>query len=440
MNLYDARGQAIIVGGSDLTREQLFSAAKEYVASYPGFAGDANEPAYGDIPEIFITGTIPTTKDDVNAELEYRSRTASFRAYLKIKCQGNSSMNYPKKNFTIKMYSDEARETKLKKAFRGWGVEESKYVLKANFIDHSHARNVISANLWSQVVASRKDYNSLPEEMRTSPNNGAIDGFPVKVYANGAYQGIYTWNIGKDAWMWSMDEDNADHVLLCAEGNTDGVYAETSSNFRALWDGVDGSKPGWSVEVGTNSAALKTSLNNLISFVMNNDGAGFKNGLGNYLDVQSAIDYYLFLYVICGLDGLAQNLLLATYDGKLWRCGAYDLDSTFGLWWDGTKFVSAEYRCPEDYQERFSLLWERIEANYKEELKARYAELRGGVLSAIHMVAEFEWFYDAIGEALYAQDLEAYPGIPSGSTNNIDQLRAYIQKRLTYVDSQINAL
>lgn len=440
MNLYDAQGNAISVKGSDLTTEQIFSAAKEYIASYPGFAGNATEPAYGDIPEVFITGTIPTTKDDVNAEMQYKSKTASFHSYLKIKCQGNSSMSWDKKNFTIKMYSDEARATKLKKEFKGWGFSENKYVLKANYIDHSHARNIISANLWSQVVASREDYNSLPEEVRTSPNNGAIDGFPIKVYTNGVYQGIYTWNIGKDAWMWNMDADNANHVLLCAEGNTDGTYAETSSNFRALWDGVDGSKPGWSVEVGKNSETLKTSLNNLISFVMNNNGSSFKSGIGNYLDIQSAIDYYIFQYVVCGLDGLAQNLLLATYDGKLWRCGAYDLDSTFGLWWDGKKFVSAKYRCPEDYQEKFSLLWERIEANYANELKNRYAELRGSVLSAIHMVAEFEWFYDAIGETLYAQDLEAYPNIPSGTTNNIAQLRAYILERLSYVDSQFDAL
>jgi hypothetical protein len=227
---------------------------------------------------------------------------------------------------------------------------------------------------------------------------------------------------------------------MCAEGNTDGVYAETASNFRALWDGVDGSKPGFSVEVGTNSDALKTSINNLISFVMNNDGAAFKNGIGKYLDIQSAIDYYLFQYTVCGLDGLAHNMLLATYDGTKWICGAYDLDSTFGLWWNGNSFVSAEFRCPEDYQERFSLLWERIEANYADELKARYAVLREGVFSETHITAEFEWFCDAIGERLYERDIEAHPTIPSASTNNIDQIRDYITARLTYVDGQINAL
>lgn len=398
------------------------------------------EPAEDDMPKVFITGVKPTTKDDVLAEMEYVSKTDKFHAYLEIKCQGTSSMSYPKKNFTVKLYSDEARETKLKKSFKDWNHESNKFVLKANYIDHAHARNIVSARLWSEIVASRPDYTSLPVEMRNAPNNGAVDGFPIKVYYNGNYEGVYTWNIGKDDWMWGMDEDNANHVLLCAEGNTDGVYAETASNFRKLWDGVDGSKPGWSVEVGTNSTALKTSLNNLIQFVIDNDGDAFRNGIGNYLDIQSAIDYYIFQYEICGLDGLAHNMLLATYDGVVWRCGAYDLDATFGLYWNGSKFVSAQYRCPEDYQEAYSLLWERIEANFHEELKARQAELRKTVLSYSNIVTHFERFMDIIGLDLYAEDLTIYTGIPSGSTNNIKQIRNFIRDRQAYVDTEFAAI
>lgn len=397
------------------------------------------EPAEDDMPKVFVTGVKPTTKDDVLAEMWYISKTEKFHAYLEIKCQGTSSMSYPKKNFTVKLYSDEARETKLKKDFKNWNHPSNKFVLKANYIDHSHARNIVSARLWSEVVASRPDYNSLPVEMRNAPNNGAVDGFPIKVYYNGNYEGVYTWNIGKDDWMWGMDEDNPNHVLLCAEGNTDGVYAETTSNFRALWNGVDGAKPGWSVEVGTNSNALKTSLNNLIQFVMDNDGDAFRNGIGNYLDIQSAIDYYIFQYEICGLDGLAHNMLLATYDGVKWRCGAYDMDATFGLWWTGKEFVAATFACPEDYQERYSLLWERIEANYSAELKARQAYLRKTVLSYSNMVAHFEQLMDVIGLDLYAEDLTIYTGIPSGSSNNIKQIRNYIRDRQAYVDAEFAA-
>lgn len=395
------------------------------------------EPLTDDIPKVFINGSIPTDKTDVLAEMTYISKTEEFHSYIKIKCQGTSSMSYPKKNFTVKLFSDEERSTKLKKNFKGWG-NQNKFCLKANYIDHSHARNIISANLWSEVVASRSNYNDLPEELRTSPRNGAIDGFPIKVYTNGTYQGIYTWNIPKDDWLYNMDSDNTNHALLCAETNTNGTYAENACNFRALWNGIDGSD--WSIEVGTNSDALKTSLNNLITCVKDTDDETFKATIGNYLDLQSAIDYYLHQYVICGLDGLAKNMLLATYDGTKWYCGAYDMDSTFGLYWNGNSFVSTTYKCPEQYQEQFSLLWERIELLYVDELKTRYSELRNSVYSLENMFTKFERFTDLIGNDLYDEDVTIYTNIPSSTTNNITQIRNYIRDRLTYVDGEIAAL
>ena len=396
------------------------------------------EPEDGDKPRVYITGVKPTTKDNVLAELVYISKGQIIKAYIKIKCQGTSSMAYDKKNFTVTLYQDEARTIPLYLEFKDWGIKVNKFVLKANFIDHLHLFNILNANLWSQIVASRPDYDTLPAEMRNSPRHGAVDGFPIKLYYNGSYQGLYTWNIGKDAWQWGMDEDNPNHILLCAETNTDGTFRATPCNFRALWSGVD--ETDWSVEVGKNSDVLKNSLNNLIQFVMDNDGATFRAGIGQYLDIQAAIDYYIFQYEICGLDGLAKNMLLATYDGKLWRCGAYDMDSTWGLWWNGTKFVDATWRCPEDYQEQFSLLWERIEANYLSELKARQAVLRRTVLSYPNIVTTAERFTDTIGSELYAEDLKIYPGIPSGYTNTIQRFRNFVRDRQVYVDAEFAAM
>lgn len=417
-------------------------ANKPEIPDAPGSGGNADyvgvEPAYDDIPRVFLNGSelgnMTNAKNEVNMEMEYISKTERFKAAIKIKYQGSSSLQYRKKNFTIKMYADDSYEDKLKKNFKDWNHSGNKYVLKANYIDHSHARNIVSARLWDEIVSSRPDYDSLPEEMRNSPRNGAIDGFPVKLYVNGTYQGLYTWNIGKDDWMWGMDEDNANHVLLCGETNTNNAYKETPCNFRALWNGKDGTD--WSIEVGTNSDALKTSLNNLIQFVMDNNGEDFRNGIGSYLDIQSAIDYYIFQYEICGYDGLAKNLLLATYDGAKWICGAYDMDSTYGLAITGGGYHSPSFACPENYQEKHSLLWERIEANYADELKARQAELRRTVLSYPNMVTHFERFMDVIGIDLYAEDLTIYADIPSGSTNNIKQIRNYIRDRQVYVDAE----
>lgn len=453
--LENAEKDAVLYTAQTLTEEQQTQARanigaassvevselSEEIDKLGGGAGtviSSVEPADDDIPKVFIDGEIPTSKTELLATMKYVSKTDEFFAYIKIKCQGTSSMSYPKKNFTVKLYSDEERETNFKKLFKDWKNEESKYVLKANYVDHSHARNIVCARLWNEVVSNRSDYEMLQEELKTSPKHGAVDGFPIKVYTNGTYQGVYTWNIGKDAWMWNMDEENPNHVLLCAEKNTDGTYAENACNFRALWNGVDGND--WSVEVGTNSTSVKNSLNALITCVKDTDDETFKSTIENYLDIQSAIDYYIHQYIICGLDGLAKNMLLGTYDLVKWHCGAYDMDSTFGLWWNGTMYVATDYACPEDYQEQFSLLWERIEKVFVNELKERYSELRQTVYSISNMFTHFERFMDVIGSDLYTEDLKIYTGIPSGSTNNITQIRNYIRDRLAYCDTEFEKM
>lgn len=390
-------------------------------------------------PLVYIDGAVPTSNDDyAQAEMWYKNGAESWHAYIEIKWQGSSSLAYPKKNFTVKLYEDEERTVKMKRKMFGWPVAQHKYVLKANWIDHTHARNIVTARLWSEVVASRPDYDLLPAELRNSPNNGAIDGSPIIVYYNGNYEGLYTWNIGKDAWMWGMDEDNPNHVLLCGEVNTTNVFAETSCNFRKLWSGYDGGD--WSVEVGANSESVSASLNALISCVKDTSLADFKAQIEQYIDVQSAIDYYLFACCICGIDSLAKNMLLATYDLKTWIMGAYDLDSTWGLFWHGGRLLDADLECPYEYQEKYSLLFSRIKNAYWREMKTRGAELRKTVLSYANIVSHFERFCDVIGRDAYADDLVPYPSIPSADVNNIWQIRNFVRDRLNYFDGWIAEL
>jgi hypothetical protein len=48
------------------------------------------------------------------------------------------------------------------------------------------------------------------------------------------------------------------------------------------------------------------------------------------------------------------------------------MDATFGLTpQGGTSTVRADYACPEEYKEQFSLLWERLVNAFHEEIKAR---------------------------------------------------------------------
>ena len=390
------------------------------------------EPSNDDIPSIFITGTIPTSKNYVNGELEYMSKTTSFHAYINIKLQGNSTLVYPKKNFTISLYSDENRSIKLNKEFKNWGSHNN-FVLKADYNDILRARNVVCAKLWGKVVASRPDYDQLPEELKNSPNNGAIDGFPVKVYLNGDYAGLYNFTIPKCDWMFGMDSKNENHAALCAETNDNGDSALEFNpcNFNAEWDGVDGKH--WSVEVGKNSEDLQANLNNVIYAVINQD----QDALESVLDIQSAIDYFIFQDVILGIDGLAKNMMLLTYDMNKWYLSAYDMDSTFDMHWEGY-LMGAPYSCQGDipYLNNYSGLLNTIWNYYWDDMRTRYKDLRQTILSHASIMKEFEEYVGIYGDDIYIKDTAIYPDIPEATTNSLTYLSEFIKARLAYLDNE----
>ena len=387
------------------------------------------EPANDDIPTIFITGTIPDSKTYVSGELEYVSKNYRFHAYTYIKLQGNSTLYLPKKNYTVNLYSDENRSVKLNKAFKNWGFHNN-FVLKADYNDILHARNVVGAKLWSKVVQSRSDYDTLPEELKNSPNNGATDGFPVRVYVNGTYKGLYNWTIPKCDWMVGMNSANANHVLLSAEFNDNGdvAYRNNPCNFNTPWDG---SEDYFSVEIGKNSAELVSSLNAIFSSIDNNNPTILEAAL----DIQSAIDYFIFQEIILGTDGLAKNMLLATYDMNKWYLSAYDMDSTFDLDWNGAILDYYDADMPDHpYNNNFSELLFYIRSVYSHAYLERYTELRKSVLSYSSIIEEFEKYIGIFGEDVYIQDTAIYPDIPSVVDNTLKSLRRFVRKRLEYLD------
>ena len=388
--------------------------------------------ASNDIPNLFFYGSnLPTTKDAIPLEMDYKSNSLNFHSYVMLKCQGSSSMNYNKKNFTVTFYEDENREKPLKKNFRGWG-DQNEFCLKANWVDSTHSRNIGCARIAYDMVNSRPN-SSFKQQLLKCPRNGVVDGFPIKLYFNGEFWGIYTLNIPKAEWMFNMDESNPKHTVLCAEVN--GEKNETvnlPTQFRSLWN--DGNRGQWSFEVGEYSQAVEDSLNRCISFVMTATDEEFHDNISDYFDLYSLLDYYCFAYLCCHLDGLGKNLILATYDGVIWGACLYDMDTTMGAWWDGTTFVSTRYKCPEDYQEPRSLLWERVEKCFKDELIDRYNELRKGALSMSNIISHIEGIYDSLTPNMKSDEFVKWPNIPSYNENTMTRFRNYMRDRVKYVD------
>ena len=394
------------------------------------------------IPFVDLNGDISRASKTniVTVDFAYDDGSGiDFTCKVEVKVQGASSAGYPKKNYNIKLIEEDGSKHKVT-LVDSWG-KQHKYCLKANYVDFSQARNVVSAKIFGDIVRERND------ELASLPNGGAIDGYPVLVYNNGKYQGLYTLNIPKDKWMFGMkDTDEKNQAILM------GIDWKDSVAFRALMSTTNIGSSGWELEFASNEESLidnsttwvAESMNRLIDFVMKNDGEAFKNGISEYADVDKCIDSMLYTFVICADDNISKNILWATLDGKVWFSSVYDMDGTWGLKWNGqvafnenTHLISNLGNGGADAgrsHANYNLLWEKIYINFFDRVVARYKELRAGALSYNNIASEFRSFFAKIPVVAYEADKAKWTGIPSPDTNNITQILDFAQKRLGKLD------
>ena len=384
---------------------------------------------YG-VPVIYFDGDISLMDKDNAVTLNYRY--GDRQGTCTLKWQGSSSLAYPKKNYTVKF--DTAFEAK-----EGWG-EEKKYCLKADWIDFSHCRNIVSAKVWGEIVKSRLP-SDIVTKLSTLPNGGAVDGFPCFVVINGEWKGIYNFTIPKDGWMMGMGSGNRE-AILCADGNNDACAFRVEATV-----GEDGSD--FELEYHSDNFAqseIQDSFNRLIRACRDSDGTDIETTIAQYLDINSAIDYYIYVVLLNHTDGIQKNAIFATYDGVKWFMSAYDLDSTWGLYWDGKKFEKSSYEELWYHSFGFAKLAQRhkvFELLYKykkEAIIARYNELRRLVMSVGNTSMLFNNYGTGIPFAAKEAENRLWKELPSTNTNNVNQINEWYADRVKWTDEEVEQI
>lgn len=381
-----------------------------------------DEPAlkYG-LPVVWLYGdTTGMSKDDaVDLLYEYNERSG----IVSVKWQGATSLNYDKKNYTFKF--DTAFEAK-----EGWGVQK-KYCFKANWIDASHARNLVSAILWGEIVKLR---SGVPSDIATLPNGGAVDGFPCILMLNGEFHGLYTWNIPKDGWMYGMGNSDTE-AIVCADTHSEATKFKAMATLENDFDleyAPDEDNVDW----------VRNSLNALISACIASDGSDLDTTIAQRLDWTSAMDYYALVCLMAGTDNTDKNYILYTKDGVKWAFGAYDMDGTWGLLWSGKKVISAAATTNTTIATyaNFHRVMELIKTYKKDAFKSRYNALRRNALSEDNVATTFANFIAQIPAEVYALERQKWPGIPSTSVNDLHQITDWYRRRVQVIDAEVEAL
>ena len=364
------------------------------------------------LPKLYFEGDLDKLNKKSDAQkikISYISNDINFDGYASIKLQGASSLNFKKKNYNIKFYEDKYLNNELNIDF-GWG-SQYKYCLKANWIDKTHSRNIVTANIFADI---QKEFNLFND----SPNNGMIDGFPIEIYLNNFFLGIYTLNIPKDEWLFNMDNNNPNNLIFSANTWEKTVSFYDKANY------ID-----WEIEVGEQNKENLDKLNRLIDFVMYSSDEDFKKDINDYFNLDSLLNYYIMVETSHLIDNTSKNLLLVTYDGNIWYTSLYDLDTSWGTYWNGIDLVN--------YSETNILLennlWKRVKDNFTDKLVERYFYLRGSILTKGNIMNEFYSFYNLIPEDAFNNELKKWGFIPG---YELKQIEEFLDIKLPVLDEK----
>lgn len=372
------------------------------------------------IPSVILTGDVSgigkTT--EVSVTCTGLGWETSIDGFATLKLQGHSTLAYDKTNFTLKLYRDSDRTEKHKLQLLHWAPEH-RYILKANYTDPSQCRNLVCADIWGDMVALR---DRVPDLLTGLANGGAVDGFPVALYINGSFRGLYTWNLHKDEDLFDMKDGSPQAMMIVNHTDRDEAFFRSDAAFRE--------DTPWEVEYcGTEDDAwARQHLQDLLRFVQTADDARFRAELHTLLDIDSAVDYLIAMYALGLTEHAAKDLLLVC-DGPdaPWICSLYDMEEAFdpaalptvtdGAWDSGTG----------------SLLWDRFLNAFYPELCQRYVKLRQTVLDPDALCSRVETFLRAIPTALYQADA-AVNGTAEHTPRETETILQDIRSRISAAD------
>lgn len=129
----------------------------------------------------------------------------------------------------------------------------------------------------------------------------------------------------------------------------------------------------------------------------------------------------IFTYFINAADNRSKNILWATYDGEIWIPFMYDMDGTFGNYWNGQPLgTTKEDGLPQNtfntvpdfvngkLKNGGNRMWEALLNYYPDEVQARYTDLRKTILNLKNTHTLFENFFEKIDEMAYISDIDKW--------------------------------
>lgn len=353
-----------------------------------------------------------------------------------IDIQGSTSASNPsylQKNYSITLFNDDGSDCDFK---IGDTVFDTDAHLKCDWMESSHHRNIGICNLVYKYNMMKQYPNRLPfEPYYTGYETGArcvVTGFPFEMYINNVWWGLYTWNLRFNRKNFNMKKGNANEILMKC-GNSSNAWQESTIQVNdEYWDIKNPSKI---------TDETKATIMRLFNFLRTQSAATFKTDLKNYMDIDSVLEYFIYVDAFQLIDNFIGNLGLCTYDGVIWHALVYDADASLGLGFWGQSKTNPATQLSSEQKYAPSVWFPKLWSAFQNELKVKYADMRNKVLNLESITNEFSNFEKLVGSTIFENDLKKWatkPANTAGLETNANQIITHYKQRLVYLDAKYN--
>lgn len=367
--------------------------------------------------EVEIPGTVKIS--DIGKE-EYNST-------IGIKIRGASTAWLPKLSYRVQLKNGEGKnkDTTL------FGLRSDKrWLMHAMYREQTRLNNKISHDLWLKM---HKVYYANNEPTAHS----SIRSLYAEAFINDRYRGVYLVTEDMDRKQLQLKKTRDDGTVRgeLYKGNGHGIptFDFARGELPAVPNVPSEEWGNWELDYPDETDWQ--NLRNLTLFVRESTDGEFYSDIANKVHLGNMSDYLIFLNLIRALDNTGKNTFLAKYkENEPYFYVVWDLDATFGYFWDGSR---------DDYVSDFigNRLFTRLAnlnpEHFKHNTAVRWFGLRQNVLNKDSLHSHINTPYIFLVEnGAYEREALLWPLL------NVEAEQSYLNdwtsRRIDFLDSYFN--
>lgn len=348
-----------------------------------------------------------------------------------IEYRGNLSLSFPKKTYDLEFWNDSIPQQSRDLQFGNLRTDDD-WILDGLYNEPLRLRSYVASVLWNAMHT--------PHYLARQPTaKSGADMVLVEVFINGEYQGIYTLSESIDRKLLALKKSEGQRVrgelfkASAYEGGPSFRKAPTFNNLFPHWAGFEMEYP------LLDYRAHWDDLARLVDLVVTGTKADFVGSVGQYLNLDNAIDYFLFVNLLRATDNLGKNYYLARYDAdSAYFFVPWDLDGVLGTIQDGKRIPTTDDILSNGL---FDRLLQTDPDQFRKKVKQRWFQLRQDLFEETRLLRRIQDIYDQLDrEGIYEREFGVWDPGENAVAEDYAYLQAWLEKRIAFLDTYFNAL